>query len=291
MPRTASVRGISCNKNPLKFSANFRLSSPASKTKPFYFMKAFDLDGKVAIITGSSKGIGKAMAVTLAEAGAKVVISSRKQDAVDEVAAALRAKGLEAVGIACHVGDASQRQELVTKTVEAYGRIDILINNAAINPTYGPVEDAPEEAFDKIMNVNVKAVWHLSNLCLPHLQENGGGSVINISSVEGLHPGFGLGLYSMSKAAVLMLTKNQAKEWGKHGIRANVICPGLVKTKLSAALWQNEKLLKQLENHLPLGRMAMPEEMTGLALLLASEAGSYMTGGVYTADGGYLIGG
>lgn len=253
-------------------------------------MKAFDLTGKVAIITGSSKGIGEAMALTLAEAGAKVVISSRKQEAVDAVAATFKAQGLEAIGIACHVGDSDQRQALVEKTIAAYGRIDILINNAAINPIFGPVEDASEDAFDKIMNVNVKAVWHLSNLCLPYLKD-GGGSIINISSVEGLHPGFGLGLYSVSKAAVLMLTKNQAKEWGRHGIRANAICPGLVKTKLSEALWQDEKLLHKLEKHLPLSRMAQPEEMTGLALLLASEAGSYMTGGVYTADGGYLIGG
>lgn len=253
-------------------------------------MKAFDLNGKVAVITGSSKGIGKAMALTLAEAGAKVVVSSRKQDAVDAVAAEFKAQGLEAIGIACHVGDSAQRQALVEKTMATYGRIDVLINNAAINPIFGPVEDASEDAFDKIMNVNVKAVWHLSNLCMPHLKE-GGGSIINISSVEGLHPGFGLGLYSVSKAAVLMLTKNQAKEWGRHGIRSNAICPGLVKTKLSEALWQDEKLLHKLEKHLPLSRMAMPEEMTGLALLLASEAGSYMTGGVYTADGGYLIGG
>jgi NAD(P)-dependent dehydrogenase (short-subunit alcohol dehydrogenase family) len=251
-------------------------------------MKAFDLTDKVAIVTGSSKGIGKAMAHTLATAGAKVVVSSRNQDAVDEVAEAFTKEGLTATGIACHVGEAEQRANLVAATIAAYGRIDILINNAAINPIFGPIEEAGEEAFDKIVNVNVKAVWDLSNQCLPHLQKNGG-SVINISSVEGLHPGFGLGLYSMSKAAVIMLTKNQAKEWGQYDIRANVICPGLVKTKLSAALWKNEKLLKRLEDDLPLSRMAMPEEMTGLALLLASEAGSYMTGGVYTADGGYLI--
>ena len=253
-------------------------------------MSRFDLSGKVAIITGSSKGIGLAMAEAMAECGAKVVISSRKQEAVEEVANSLREKGLEAIGIACHVGDEEQRKALVDKTVAEYGGIDVLVNNAAINPIFGPIEEATEPVFDKIMDINVKAPWHLSNLCLPYLKE-GGGSVINISSVEGMHPGFGLGLYSVSKAAVLMLSKNQAKEWGKYGIRSNVICPGLVKTKLSSALWQNEKLLNQLENNIPAGRMAMPDEMAGLALLLASDAGSYMTGGVYTADGGYLIAG
>lgn len=253
--------------------------------------QSFQLEGKVAIVTGSSKGIGKAIALGLAEHGAKVVISSRKQDAVDEVAAQFKAQGFEAVGIACHIGDPVQREALIEKTIAHYGGIDILVNNAAINPVFGPVEEASSEVFDKIMAVNVKAPWVLSNLCLPSMKERGGGAVINISSVEGIHPGFGLGLYSTSKAALIMLTKNQAKEWGKYGVRSNAICPGLVKTKLSAALWQNEKLVNKLESTLPSGRMAMPNEMAGLAVLLASPAGSYMTGGIYTADGGYLIAG
>ena len=250
-----------------------------------------NVKGKVAIITGSSKGIGLAMAENLAGNGAKVVISSRKQEACDEVAIRMKGKGLDVLGIACHVGELEQREKLVKETVAQFGGVDILINNAAINPVFGPIEDASEEAFDKIINVNVKAVWSLSNLVLPHMKVGGGGSIINISSVEGIHPGFGLGLYSASKSAVIMLTKNQAKEWGKHGIRSNVICPGLIKTKFSQALWQNEKLLGKLENSIPSGRIGMPEEMTGLALLLASDEGSYMTGGVYTADGGYLIAG
>jgi NAD(P)-dependent dehydrogenase (short-subunit alcohol dehydrogenase family) len=253
-------------------------------------MELFDLTGKVAIITGSSKGIGEAMALALARAGAKVVISSRSQESVDEVATKFKAEGFEAVGIACHVGDEAQLKNLVDKTMEAFGRIDVLINNAATNPIFGPIEDASADAFDKIMNVNVKSPWILSNLCLPELKKNNG-TVIHIASVEGLHPGFGLGLYSVSKASLIMLTKNQAKEWGKHGVRVNAICPGLVKTKFSSALWQNDKILKQVERTLPAGRMAMPEEMTGLAVLLASNAASYMTGGVYTADGGYLIAG
>ena len=253
--------------------------------------KRFDLTGKVAIITGSSKGIGLSIAKGLAESGAKVVISSRKQDAVDAVAAEINDSGLEAVGIACHIGDGEQRKELVAKTMEKHGRIDILVNNAAINPFYGPLETAGEEVFDKIMNVNVKAPWLLSNLVQPHMKAQGKGSIINISSVEGIHPGFRLGLYSMTKSALIMLTKNQAKEWGGYGIRANVVCPGLIKTKFSESLWSNEKLVEGYNQTVPLERMAEPDEIAGVVMLLASDAGSYMTGGVYAADGGYLISG
>ncbi|MCH3881019.1 MULTISPECIES: SDR family NAD(P)-dependent oxidoreductase [Tenacibaculum] len=251
----------------------------------------FNLEGKVAVITGSSKGIGKAIAKGLAENGAQVVISSRSQEACDEVVKEFAKEGLKAVGIACHIGKEDQRKNLIEKTIEAFGRIDILVNNAAINPVFGPIEDVSPEIFDKIMDVNVKAPWALSNLVLPHFKTNKKGSIINIASVESLTPGFGLGIYSTSKAAILMLTKNQAKEWGQHGVTANAICPGLIKTKFSAALWQNEKILGKIEKSLPSARMGMPEEMVGLACLLASDAGNYMTGGVYTADGGYMIAG
>jgi NAD(P)-dependent dehydrogenase (short-subunit alcohol dehydrogenase family) len=251
----------------------------------------FNLSGKVAIITGSSKGIGKAIAKGLAEQGAQVVISSRNQEACDEVATSFNEEGLKAIGIACHIGKEDQRKNLVDKTIAAFGRIDILVNNAAINPVYGPIEEVSPEIFDKIMDVNVKAPWSLSNLVLPYFQANKNGSIINIASVEALTPGLGLGIYSTSKAAILMLTKNQAKEWGKFGVKANAICPGLIKTKFSAALWQNEKILSKVEKALPSSRMGMPEEMVGLACLLASDAGNYMTGGVYTADGGYMIAG
>lgn len=251
----------------------------------------FNLEGKVAVITGSSKGIGKAIALGLAESGAKVVISSRKQEAVDMVADEFKAMGLEAIGIQCHIGDSQERASLIAKTIEKFGRIDILVNNAAINPYYGPLEGSDEAVFDKIMDINVKAPWLLSNLALPHMKENGAGSIINISSVEGLRPGFGLGLYSATKSALIMLTKNQAKEWGRHGVRANVICPGLIKTKFSEGLWNDEKLVDRFTKSLPLNRIANPDEMAGLVLLLASEAGSYMTGGVYVADGGYMVSG
>ena len=251
----------------------------------------FNLKGKVAIITGSSKGIGKAIAKGLAEKGALVVISSRSQEACDEVVKEFIKEGLKATGIACHIGKEEQRKYLVDRTIKQLGRIDVLVNNAAINPVFGPIEDVNPEIFDKIIDVNVKAPWALSNLVLPHLQKNKKGSVINIASVEALTPGMGLGLYSTSKAALLMLSKNQAKEWGQYGIRANAICPGLIQTKFSAALWTNEKLLNKVEKTIPSGRMGQPEEMVGLACLLASDAGAYMTGGVYTADGGYMIAG
>ena len=249
----------------------------------------FELDGKVALITGSSKGIGLALAEVLAEYGAKVVVSSRSQDSVDEVAKNLRAKGHTVMAQACHVGDSEQRKILVNKTIETYGGIDILINNAAINPVFKGLESMSEEIYDKMMNVNLKAAFDLSNLCFPYLKDSKGSSIINIASVEGLKPSFGLGLYGVTKAALIMLTQVQAKEWGKYGIRSNAICPGLIQTKFSPALWQNETIMKQVVKELPAGRMAQPQELTGLAVYLASDAGSYSTGGIYTVDGGHMI--
>ena len=251
----------------------------------------FDLSGKVAIVTGSSKGIGESIARGLAEYGAKVVVSSRSQEAVDKVVDSINSDGGDALGVACNVGKSEERDNLVQKTIDHFGGVDILINNAATNPVFGKLAEAEEGAFDKIMDINLKACFMLANACYPSMKERGGGSIVNISSVEGLRPSFGLGMYSVSKAALIMLTKSQAKEWGRAGIRSNAICPGLIQTKFSAALWQNEDLLKYFEKQLPSGRMAQPDEMVGLALYLASDAGSYSTGGVYTADGGYMIAG
>jgi len=251
--------------------------------------KQFDLTGKVAIVTGASKGIGESIARGFAEYGAKVVVSSRRQKAVDEVAAALENDGFEAIGIECHVGHMEQLKYLIEKTVEKYGGVDILVNNAATNPTFGPITEVDEVVFDKVMNVNVKACMMLANLCHPIMKKRGGGSIINIASVEGLKPSFGLGVYSVSKAAVIMLTQNQAKEWGSDNIRCNAICPGLIQTKFSSAIWKNDSILQQVIKNLPAGRMAQPDEMAGLALFLASNAASYCTGGVYTADGGHLL--
>lgn len=251
----------------------------------------FDLTGKVAIITGASKGIGKAIAHGLAEQGASVVVSSRKQDAVDAVAAEFTTAGFTAAGIACHVGDESQLDRLVSETINRFGGIDILINNAATNPVFGPLDQMTGEVFDKVMNVNVRACMLLANKCKPHMEKRGGGSVINIASVEGVKPSPMMSVYSVSKAALIMLTQSQAREWGSDKIRSNAICPGLIQTKFSSALWQNEDILNHFVGQLPLQRMAQPEEMVGLALYLASDASSYSTGGIFTADGGHLIAG
>lgn len=249
----------------------------------------FDLKGKVAIITGASKGIGEAMAQVLAEAGAKVIVSSRKQEAVDEVANALKAQGYEATGVACHVGEISQLKNLVEKTIEIYGGVDIIINNAATNPVFGPVVNTDESAFDKIMQVNVKAPFELAKLCYPSMKSRGGGSIINISSIGGLSPEPLLGIYSVSKASLVMLTKVIAKEWGKDGIRANVVCPGLIQTKFSEALWKNDEMLQKSVKHLPISRIGQPDDLAGVALFLASDAAAYVTGAVYTVDGGYTV--
>jgi len=252
-------------------------------------MNKFDLTGKVAVITGSSKGIGEAIARVFAENGATVIISSRKQEACNKVVGKFRADGLKALAIACNVGSDDDRKTLIEKTIAEMGGVDILVNNAGTNPVFGPVEEATEAVFDQIMNVNVKAPWDLANLCLPSMKQRGGGSIINISSVEGELPEEGLGIYSVSKSALTMLTKSQAKEWGKYGVRVNAICPGLIKTKFSSALWTNEQLMKQIKEASPLGRMGEPDEMAGLALLLASGAGSFITGSIMVADGGFLL--
>ncbi len=249
----------------------------------------FDLSGKVAIVTGASRGIGESMARGLAEFGAKVVIASRKQEDVDLVAASMINKGMNVLPIECHVGNEDHLQNLVNKTIEKYGGVDILINNAATNPVYAPIDEMSSELFDKMMNINVKAAFTLSNLCLKSMKERGGGSIIHISSVEGTKPSPGLSLYSINKAALIMLSKSQAKEWGVYKVRSNVICPGLVKTKFSSALWSNKEILNHWNENIPLNRMADPEEMVGLALFLASNASSYCTGASFTADGGYLI--
>jgi NAD(P)-dependent dehydrogenase (short-subunit alcohol dehydrogenase family) len=274
-----------------EFSLVFSDFAVLKKSSMLTIQDQFKLTGRVAIISGASKGIGKAIARGLAELGASVVISSRKQEAVDAVAAEFRADGLEATAIACHVGDGAQLQNLVDKSIATYGGIDILVNNAATNPVFGPLETMTAEIFDKVMNVNVRACMLLANLCKPSMAKRGHGSIINIASVEGLKPSPMMSIYSVSKAALIMLTQSQAREWGAEGIRSNAICPGLIQTKFSSALWQNEEILDHFVSQLPLQRMAQPEEMVGLACYLASAAGSYSTGGVYTADGGHMIAG
>ncbi|THH37874.1 SDR family NAD(P)-dependent oxidoreductase [Neolewinella litorea] len=248
----------------------------------------FDLTGRVAVVTGSSKGIGEAMARGLAEFGAKVVVSSRSQSSVDAIAEQYRQDGLEATAIACHVGDADDRQRLIERTIDTYGCLDILINNAATNPYFGPVEGLTAEAYHKTLDINLTAALQLSNLALPHLRASGHGSVIHISSIEGLHANPNFAAYNISKAGIIMLGKSQAREWAADNVRVNVICPGLVKTKLSRALWENEQVADHMLQSIPLSRMATPDEMAGLAVWLASDAASYVTGSVVVADGGML---
>ena len=249
----------------------------------------FDLTGKVALITGASKGIGKAIAIAIGQSGGRVVISSRKQEDLDGVADEMRSEGIEVYPIAGNVGDAVSMKNLVKETISKYEGVDILVNNAAVNPIFGPVLNTDNAAFDKIMQVNLKGPFELAKLVHSSMVARGSGSIINISSIGGLSPEAMLGIYSVSKAAIISLTKVMAKEWGPDGIRTNVICPGLIKTKFSEALWSNEKILHSVMRQQPLAMLAEPDDIAGLALLLASDAGVFCNGGVYTADGGYTI--
>ena len=249
----------------------------------------FSLEGKVCVVTGASKGIGEAIARAFAENGGRVVVSSRKQEAVDAVAASIRESGGEALGVAAHVGDAAARDRLVDETVKAYGGVDVLVNNAAVNPVFGPSLNTDVAAFRKIMGVNLEAPFELAKRVQPLMAERGGGAIINVSSIGGVSPEPGLGIYSVSKAALLSLTKVLATEWGPAGIRVNAMCPGLIKTKFSSALWQSEEILAEYLSGLPLQRVGVPEDVAGLALFLASDASSYCTGGVFMVDGGHTI--
>lgn len=249
----------------------------------------FSLKQKIAIVTGASKGIGLSIAHALAQQGATVILSSRKQEAVDQEAAAMRAAGLSAHAYACHMGDMAEIAALVHHVQVNHGGVDILVNNAAINPHFGPVLETDMKVFDKIMDVNVKGPMELAKLAHPLMKQRGGGSVINISSIEGLTPGFGLGLYSISKAALIAATKVLAREWGPDSIRVNAICPGLVKTKFSEALTSNDRIMKIVMARQALPMVAEPDDIAGLALFLASDASRFCTGAIHTIDGGLTI--
>jgi len=246
------------------------------------------LDGKVAIVTGGTRGIGLAIATTFARAGAKVVVSSRRQEHVDAVVHALGAEGLTVVGITAHMGKASDCHELAARTVEHFDGIDIIVNNAATNPVFGPLQQSTDDAFEKIFGVNVKGPLELCRTAHSVMAQRGGGSIVNIASIGGVSPEAGLGLYSVSKSALISLTKVMAQEWGADGIRANAICPGLIKTKFSQALWQDAHIAEQILGHQPIRRIGEPDDVSGLALFLASDASSYCTGSIYMVDGGYL---
>ena len=251
----------------------------------------FDLSGKVALITGSSKGIGRAIAERMAEHGAKVVVSSRKAEACEAVAAGIVAKGGEATVIPANIGHKDQLQSLVDQTVAKWGGVDILVCNAAVNPYFGPSIDCPDDAFDRIMGSNVRSTFWLCNMVLPQMAARGGGAVIVISSIAGLRGTPTLGAYGISKAADTALVRNLAVEWGAKNIRANCIAPGLVRTDFARALWENPEILAKRVRDSPLPRIGEPDEIAGAAVFLASPAGSFTTGQVFVIDGGVTIGG
>jgi NAD(P)-dependent dehydrogenase (short-subunit alcohol dehydrogenase family) len=249
----------------------------------------FDLTGQVALITGSSRGIGRSIAETMARMGAKVVVSSRKREACEEVAAAIRGRGGEALVIPCNISRKDEVEALVAGTLKEWGRIDILVCNAAVNPVYGPLATLSDEAFDKVMGSNVKSNLWLCNLTIPGMAERGGGAVIIVSSIAGLRGTGVLGAYGISKAADFALARNLAVEWGPRNVRVNCIAPGLVKTDFARALWEDEANLKKRTERTPLRRIGEPDEIGGIVAFLASKAASYMTGTVVVADGGVTI--
>jgi NAD(P)-dependent dehydrogenase (short-subunit alcohol dehydrogenase family) len=249
----------------------------------------FALTGKVAVITGSSRGIGRATAETMAGLGAKVVISSRKIESCEEVAAAIRKQGGDAVAIACNVSRKPEVEALVAETIRKFGQIDILVCNAAVNPAYGPMSQLTDEAFDKIMGANVKSNLWLCNLTIPGMAARGGGAVVFISSIAGLRGNDVIGAYGMSKAADFALARNLALEWGPKNVRVNCVAPGLVKTDFARALWEDPEKLATRTERTPLRRIGAPEEIGTIAAFLASPAASFITGEVVVADGGVTI--
>lgn len=249
----------------------------------------FDLSGRVAVITGSSRGIGRSIAEAMARAGAKVVVSSRKVDACNVVVDGITAAGGEAVAIPCNVSEKAQLQNLVDRTVERFGRLDILVCNAAVNPYFGPMAKMPDDAYDKIMNSNVKSNFWLCNMVAPHMAAAGGGSIIIVSSIGGTHGSRTIAVYDMSKAADSSLARSLAVERGRDGIRANCIAPGLIKTDFSKAFWQDAAALQRVEAGIPINRIGQPDDIGGVAVFLASRASAYLTGQTITVDGGLSI--
>ena len=250
----------------------------------------FDLTGKVAVVTGSSRGIGRAIAERMAEHGAKVVVTSRKLDACEEVVKAIKDKDGEAIALACNISRKEELQKLVDDTTKRWGGIDVLVCNAAVNPYYGPSIAMPDDAYDKVMNSNVRSNFWLCNMVLPQMAQRGGGSVIIISSIAGIVGSSTLGVYGLSKAADMALARNLCAEWGPKNIRANCIAPGLIRTDFAKALWDDPKVYEQTVKVYPLRRIGEPDEIAGAAVFLAGPSGSYMTGQTIVIDGGGVSG-
>lgn len=252
-------------------------------------MKEFSLEGKVAVVIGASRGIGRAIALRFAQAGARVVVSSRKLEGVQAVADEIQAAGGEALALQAHVGRWDDLTALVAQTVETFGRLDVAVNNAATNPHFGPLLAADEGQVDKTLDVNLKGVWRGCKAVAPQMEKQGGGKIINIASVAGLRPGTGMGLYSISKAGVIMLTQVLAVELGPANIQVNAIAPGVIKTRFSQVLWQTPEIAEPALRTLPAGRFGEPEDVASLALYLASPASDYVTGAVFVVDGGRSV--
>ena len=250
----------------------------------------FDLSGKVAVITGSSKGIGKSIALHLALQGARVVVSSRKAPVCEEAAAEIRKAGGNATVIPCNISDKAQCQNLIAETKKQLGPVDILVCNAATNPYYGPTEKMPDEAFTKIMQNNILSNIWLINLCVPDMRAKKDGSVIIVSSIGGVRGTAVLGAYGISKAADMALTRNLAVELGPDNIRVNTIAPGLVKTDFAKALWDNPEYLNKRLQTAPLRRIGEPDDIGGVAVMLAGKAGAFITGQTLIVDAGVTIG-
>jgi NAD(P)-dependent dehydrogenase (short-subunit alcohol dehydrogenase family) len=251
----------------------------------------FDLAGRVALVTGASRGIGEAIAAALAAAGARVVVASRKLGDLEAAAERIRAAGGEALAVACHTGRAAEVQALADTVRDAFGGLDVLVNNAATSPFFGPLLAADEGHWDKTFEVNVKGYALVTRACVPLLRARGGGSILNVASVAGLVPHTGLGVYGVTKAAVLMLTRTLASELAADSIRVNALAPGLIQTRFSEALWQTPRMRERALATIPQGRLGQPEDLIGAALYFASDASRFVTGAVLVVDGGQTLGG
>jgi NAD(P)-dependent dehydrogenase (short-subunit alcohol dehydrogenase family) len=251
----------------------------------------FDLTGKVALVTGSSRGIGRSIAEALAAHGAKVVVSSRKPQACEEVRDAIVAQGGQAIVVPCNIGNKDELQRLVDETKKSLGPVDVLVCNAAVNPHFGPSQDIPDSAFDKVMASNIRSNHWLCQMTIPSMAERGGGAAIIISSIGGLKGSGMLGAYGISKAADMQMARNLAVEWGPRNVRVNCIAPGLVRTDFAKALWENPSIYEMTVRTYPLRRIGEPHEIAGAAVFLASGAGSFTTGQTIVIDGGSTIAG